>query len=123
VFTFDLTASNGDYLSKTEVITLDSTNTARNFVVTILNDNTVENTETFGVNITTDESQVRIQDETVIITILDEDSKFDEPQCDIALHIVTVQYSTVQYSTVQYSTAQYSTVQYSTVQEHKEPTL
>jgi hypothetical protein len=59
---------------------LDSTNSARNFVVTILNDNTVENTETFGVNITTDESQVRIQDETVIITILDEDSKFDELQ-------------------------------------------
>ncbi|CAB4009565.1 partial, partial [Paramuricea clavata] len=73
VFTFDLTASNGDYVSKTEVITLDSANTARNFVVTILNDNTVENTETFGVNITTDESQVRIQDETVVITILDED--------------------------------------------------
>ncbi len=92
MFTSDLTASDGDYDSKSEVITLDSTNTARNFVVTILNDNTVENSETFSVNITTDESQVRIQDETLVITILDDDSKFCESQCNRALYI-SAQYS------------------------------
>ena len=92
MFTSDLTASDGDYDSKSELITLDSTNTARNFVVIILNDNTVENSETFSVNITTDESQVRIQDETLVITILDDDSKFCESQCNRALYI-SAQYS------------------------------
>ena len=75
VFTYHISASNDDYISKTETITLDSTNTEDDFVVTISNDNVVENTETFGVNVTTSEAQVRIQDETVVITILDEDSK------------------------------------------------
>ena len=78
MFTFDRTAaSNGDYISKSEVITLDSTNTQEAFVVTLTNDTTVENAETFGVNVTTGESLVNIQDETVVITIIDEDRKFE----------------------------------------------
>ena len=77
MFTFDISASNGsDYVSKNEIITLDSTNIAASFVVTLVDNEVVENTETFGVNVTTDESQVFIQDETIVITILDEDRKF-----------------------------------------------
>jgi hypothetical protein len=76
VFTFDITASsNGDYVAKSEVVTLDGANAARSFVVTITDDNKVENAETFGVNVTTVESLVTIQDETVVITITDDDGK------------------------------------------------
>jgi hypothetical protein len=54
---------------------LDGANAARSFVVTITDDNKVENAETFGVNVTTVESLVTIQDETVVITITDDDGK------------------------------------------------
>lgn len=85
VFTYDISASSGnDYVSKDEVITLDSTNTSRSFVVTIVDNDVVENTKTFGVNVTTDESQVSIPDETIVITILDEDRKFPAKQCRTA---------------------------------------
>ncbi|XP_028399458.1 uncharacterized protein LOC114522881 [Dendronephthya gigantea] len=74
VFTYDITAAAGDdYVSKNEIITLNSTKTIETFVVAIRNDNVVENTETFGVNVSTSEQQVELQDETVVISIRDED--------------------------------------------------
>ena len=76
MFTFDISASSSDYISKNEIITLDSTNTEENFVITILDNDVVEDTESFGVNVTTDESQVFIRDKTIAITIMDEDRKF-----------------------------------------------
>lgn len=76
MFTFDISASSGDYISKNEIITLDSTNSAESFVITILDNDVVEDTERFGVNVTTDESQVFIRDKTIAITIMDEDRKF-----------------------------------------------
>ena len=74
MFTFDISASSSDYISKNEIITLDSTKSEENFVITILDNDVVEDTESFGVNVTTDE--VFIRDKTIAITIMDEDRKF-----------------------------------------------
>ena len=76
MFTFDISASSSDYISKNEIITLNSTNSEENFVITILDNDVVEDTESFGVNVTTDESPLFIRDKTIAITIMDEDRKF-----------------------------------------------
>ena len=76
VYTFNVTAaSGGDYNAKTETITLDGTTRQRPFIVTINDDNIVENDEIFGVNITTADAQVNILEKTLYITIKDNDSK------------------------------------------------
>ena len=76
VHTFDVTAAScGDYNATTETITLDGTTRLRQFIVTIKDDNIVENDEIFGVNITTADTQVNILENTLFITIKDNDSK------------------------------------------------
>ena len=77
VSTFDVSASAqfNDYTTTSQLVTLSPTDFQRAFIVPIEDDIIVENTEKFGVRVTSTDLQVNIPTQTLLISITDNDSK------------------------------------------------
>ena len=77
VSTFDVSAlaQSNDYTTTSQLVPLSPTDLQKTFIVPIEDDGIVENTEQFGVRVTSTDSQINIPTETLPISITDNDSK------------------------------------------------
>lgn len=77
VSTFDVSAIAvlDDYQAKSELVTLQPNDIQIPFLVNILDDDIVENTEQFGVRVTSTDPQVNVQNGDLLVSIGDNDSK------------------------------------------------
>ena len=77
VTTYDVSAIavSNDYEAKSELVTLQPNDVQIQFPVNILDDDIVENTEQFGVRVTSTDPQVNIQNGDLQVSINDNDSK------------------------------------------------
>ena len=78
VSTYDVSASTAanDYEAKSEMVTIEPASSGpKPFPVAILEDNIVENTEQFGIRVTSTDAQVKIVNGEELISIEDNDSK------------------------------------------------
>ncbi|XP_028415054.1 FRAS1-related extracellular matrix protein 3-like [Dendronephthya gigantea] len=73
--TYDISAfaAQNDYVAKSEVVTLQPDRAEVSFFVRVLKDNIVENTEKFGIRVTTSDPQVNIVNGTLLVSITDDD--------------------------------------------------
>jgi hypothetical protein len=78
VSTYDVSAFAvlNDYEAKSELLTLQPGNVQRAFVIDVLEDTIVENTEQFGVRVTSTDPQVNIVNGDLRVSITDDDSKY-----------------------------------------------
>lgn len=76
VESFDISASAGsDYTAVNTSVTFGPTDTKQTVAVLITNDDLVENSEQFRLHLSTDDGQVKTNDDEMIITITDSDCK------------------------------------------------
>ena len=77
VSTFDVSASaqSNDYTARSQLVTFSPSDLQKTFIVPVEEDNIVENTEKFGVRVTSTDLQVNIPTQTLLISITDNDSK------------------------------------------------
>ena len=75
--TYDVTAFAvlNDYQPKSELVTLEPGDINKPVFVGILEDNIVENTEQFGIRITSTDPQVNVVNGNLLVSITDNDSK------------------------------------------------
>ena len=77
VSTYDVSglAQSNDYTTTSQLLTLNPSDLQKTFIVPIEDDDIVENTEQFGVRVTSTDSQINIPTATLLISITDNDSK------------------------------------------------
>ena len=73
--TLSSTAGSDYYNPVVTTVTFGSGVTRATYPVPIVNDSTIEDTETFTASLSTTESNVNIGDDTATVTILDDDSE------------------------------------------------
>ncbi|CAB3979222.1 tandem-95 repeat [Paramuricea clavata] len=75
VSTYDVSALAvlNDYEAKSELVTLQSNSFQLPFLVRILDDNVVENTEEFGIRVTSSDPQVNVVNGNILVSITDND--------------------------------------------------
>ena len=78
VSTYDISAFAvlNDYQAKSQLVTLQPNSVQSPFTVSILEDLIVENTEQFGIRVTSTDPQVNIQNGDLRVSIEDDDSKY-----------------------------------------------
>ena len=78
VSTYDISAFTvlNDYQAKSQLVTLQPNSVQEEFTVSILEDLIVENTEQFGIRVTSTDPQVNIQNGDLRVSIEDDDSKY-----------------------------------------------
>ena len=78
VSTYDISAFTvlNDYQAKSQLVTLQPNSVQSPFTVSILEDLIVENTEQFGIRVTSTDPQVNIQNGDLRVSIEDDDSKY-----------------------------------------------
>jgi hypothetical protein len=78
VSTYDISAFAvlNDYQAKSQLVTLQPNSVQEEFTVSILEDLIVENTEQFGIRVTSTDPQVNIQNGDLRVSIEDDDSKY-----------------------------------------------
>ena len=64
-----------DYTTVTMELTFNADNTTQTVMIPIVGDNVVENTESFSVSLTSEDSAVTLGQSSTTVTIRDDDSK------------------------------------------------